>query len=165
VALAHHNVHRANHSSPAATWNTTLASIALEIANSCNYAHNTAAGGGGYGQNIAAGAPANQVTNVISDLFYNGEVNYFNGLYGAANPDMTNFAKWGHFSQIVWKASTSVGCATVDCSARGLGNVGSNVPPYFTVCNYYPAGNMGGAYGANIGSPLKRATVVGTDSV
>lgn len=58
-----------------------------------------------------------------------------------------------------------MGCATVDCSASGLGGVGSNVPPYFTVCNYFPAGNMGGGYGANIGQSLNKPTVVGTDSV
>jgi len=28
--------------------------------------------------------------------------------------------------------------------------VGSDVAPYFTVCNYYPPGNMGGEYGDNI---------------
>lgn len=68
-------------------------------------------------------------------MFYNGEVSWFDGLYGAANPDMTNFEHWGHFSQIVWKASTHVGCATQYCSG-GLANVGSDVSPYFTVCNY-----------------------------
>jgi hypothetical protein len=43
-------------------------------------------------------------------------------------------------TQIVWKETTSVGCATVDCSASGLANTGGNVAPYFTVCNYYGAG-------------------------
>ena len=68
------------------------------------------------------------------------------------NPDMTNFEKWGHFSQIVWAASTSVGCATFDCNAQGLANVASDTPKYFTVCNYYPEGNMGGQY-HNVGAP------------
>lgn len=39
--LNHHNVHRANHSASDVTWDDTLASTALEIANSCMYAHNT----------------------------------------------------------------------------------------------------------------------------
>ncbi|TKA54733.1 hypothetical protein B0A49_12010, partial [Cryomyces minteri] len=99
------------------------------------------------------------ISAVITNLFYNGEVNYFNGLYGQANPDMTNFEKWGHFSQIVWKNTGSVGCATQDCSASGLANVGSNVAPFFTVCNYKAPGNYGGEYANNIGNSLNRATV------
>ena len=96
--------------------------------------------GGGYGQNIAAGAPASNISAVITDSFYNGEVNYFNGLYGEANPDMTEFEHWGHFSQIVWKATGSVGCAVQNCTSQGLGNVGADVAPFFTVCNYKGAG-------------------------
>lgn len=48
---------------------------------------------------------------------------------------MSLFEKWGHFSQIVWKGTTHVGCYTAHCP-NGLGNVGSDVSPYFTVCNY-----------------------------
>jgi hypothetical protein len=71
-------------------------------------------------------------------MFYNNEVNLFNGLYGQASPDMSNFEKWGHFSQIVWKNTERFGCYTQYCP--GLANVGSNVSPYFTVCNYAPPG-------------------------
>lgn len=98
--------------------------------------------GGGYGQNIAAGVEGSNVSAVITDLFYNGEVGYYDGMYGMADPDMTNFELWGHFSQIVWKGTNKVGCATSHCP-NGLGNVGSNVSPYFTVCNYGPPGNYG----------------------
>jgi hypothetical protein len=66
-------------------------------------------------------------------------------MYGQATPsniDTDAFDKWGHFSQIIWADTTDVGCATVDCTSQGLGNVGSNVPPFFTVCNYYPAGKI-----------------------
>ena len=55
-------------------------------------------------------------------------------------PDVSTLNQWGHFSQIVWKGSSSVGCYTADCSATGLGNTGGGIPPYFTVCNYSPAG-------------------------
>ncbi|KAF7845837.1 hypothetical protein BT93_L0395 [Corymbia citriodora subsp. variegata] len=165
LVLAHHNVHRANHSATDVIWSANLAAIALSIAETCVYEHNTTAGGGGYGQNIAAGVEASGIGEVISDLFYNGEVNYFVGLYGEASPDMTNFEHWGHFSQIVWKATTTVGCATYDCSSSGLANVGSDVSPYFTVCNYEGPGNVGGEYGANIGSPLDYATVTGEETV
>ena len=102
--------------------------------------------GGGYGQNIAAGIPSGEVSSVITDLFYNNEVDNFRGLYGQATPininDNAAFDGWGHFSQIVWKSTAKVGCATYDCSSSTLANVGDNVPPYFTVCNYLPAGKL-----------------------
>jgi hypothetical protein len=92
--------------------------------------------GGGYGQNIAAGVKADNVSAVITELFYN-----------------SNFHVWGHMTQIVWTNTTSVGCATVDCSATGLANTGGNVSPYFTVCNYYPPGNYEGEYANSVLAP------------
>lgn len=95
-------------------------------------------GGGGYGQNIGYGVDASNIGEMITNLMYNDEIEYFSGLYGEANPDMTNFEKWGHFSQIVWKGTTQVGCYTTVCSSLGNVDGESNVP--FTVCNYSPAG-------------------------
>lgn len=40
VVLYQHNIHRANHSATDLVWNSTLASIALEIAQTCIYEHN-----------------------------------------------------------------------------------------------------------------------------
>lgn len=137
--LVSHNVHRANHSASNLVWDNALASTAAKIALTCVYAHNTTTDGGGYGQNIAAGLAADNITAIITELFYNSEVSYFNGLYGQAQPDMSNFGKWGHFSQIVWKGTSKVGCATQYCP-NGLANVGPYTPPYFTVCNYGPPG-------------------------
>ena len=144
--MNHHNYHRANHTAPDVTWNSTLASIAKDIAASCTYAHNTAAGGGGYGQNIAAGADITKISDVITSQFYNNEVTSFtsNNLYNQAQPDMTDFENWGHFTQVVWKDTTSVGCYTMDCSSSGLSGLGgaTDIEPYFTVCNYYPPGKI-----------------------
>ncbi|GAB7365012.1 hypothetical protein MBLNU230_g5794t1 [Neophaeotheca triangularis] len=159
IATYHHNLHRANHSADPLEWDSELADCAAEIASSCVYAHNVEARGGGYGQNIAAGVEAGNVSAVITDLFYNGEVNLFEGLYNQDNPDMSNFEEWGHFSQIVWKGTTKLGCATHDCSGQGLANVGSTVSPYFTVCNYKSPGNYAGEYADNVGEPLEKATV------
>jgi len=166
--LDHHNIHRANNSAGTVTWDGNLANIALEIANSCNYAHNVQAGGGGYGQNIAAGAPADNITSIITELFYNGEIGNFAGLYGQATPDNINddaaFDGYGHYTQIVWKGTTAVGCATVDCTGKGngpngLGNVASDVTPVFTVCNYSPPGNYLGEFADNVGEPLGNPTI------
>lgn len=144
--LNHHNVHRHNNSVGSLSWDGSLASIALEIAKSCVYAHNLSAGGGSssYGQNIAAGVPADNITFVITDSFYNAEIMNFEGLYGQSTPSNINdeqaFGSYGHYTQVVWAGTTAVGCATVDCTSQGLTNTGSDVAPYFTVCNYFPPG-------------------------
>lgn len=162
AAVLHHNLHRANHSAPDLTWDDKLASIAASIAGTCVWKHNVTAGGGGYGQNIAAGSTSANISSVITDGWYNGEVNAFNGLYGQASPSTANFESWGHFSQVVWKDTTTVGCATVDCTnqAGGLQNLDCPLcAQIFTVCNYGPPGNYANEYGANIGSSLGQATV------
>lgn len=163
IVVYHHNIHRRNHTdTPDMTWHAEAAAAAAEIASTCVYKH----AGTGYGQNIAAGVTKDNIGQVISDLFYNGEAELFErlDLYGT-EPDTSNeavqFEKWGHFSQMVWKDTLGVGCAVQDCTAQGLANVGSNVPNYFTVCNYYSAGNVGGGYTANIGVPLGLATLTG----
>jgi len=161
--LDHHNIHRQNNSAGALTWDNNLASIAQQIGSSCYYAHNTGAGGGGYGQNIAAGAPADNITSVITDLFYNDEIMNFKDLYGQPTPDNINdesaFNTYGHYTQIVWRDTTTVGCATVDCTSQGLANVGSDVPPYFTVCNYSPPGNYLGEFADNVLEPGDMPTI------
>jgi hypothetical protein len=59
----------------------------------------------------------------------------------------------GHFTQLVWRATTDVGCAAIDC---GYGNVtdnekradtGSNTRAqgWYVVCEYSPAGNVMGS--------------------
>jgi uncharacterized protein YkwD len=41
AVVAHHNAHRANHSAPALSWDSSLADTAYKIASSCVYAHDT----------------------------------------------------------------------------------------------------------------------------
>ncbi|KAI9774850.1 MAG: hypothetical protein M1840_000066 [Geoglossum simile] len=137
-AVNSHNVHRSNHSAGAVSWDTELASIAAQIASSCVFQHDTTTGGGDYGQNIAAGNTPEEITKIVSDGWYNSEVDLYNQ-YGAASPDMSNFEAWGHFSQIVWKDTDRIGCATQQCP-NGVSGAGNNVPPYFTVCNYRKTG-------------------------
>ncbi|KAI9894858.1 MAG: hypothetical protein M1814_000078 [Vezdaea aestivalis] len=158
VALWHHNIHRANHSSPAMSWSDDLAASAMAVAQTCVYQHNTNLMGGGYGQNIAAGAPPADIGNIITDMMYNSEIGLYPG-YGA-EPDMSNFHQWGHFSQIIWAASTQVGCATYKCGV--LANSGSGVDPYFTVCNYKTPGNFGGRYAQNVLAPKGQPTIKAT---
>lgn len=50
----------------------------------------------------------------------------------------------GHFTQVVWKDTTSVGCGRRECDGRG----GS--PGWYVVCEYYPPGNVIGAFEENV---------------
>ncbi|KAK4861637.1 hypothetical protein LT330_003672 [Penicillium expansum] len=150
--LYYHNIHRSEHSASGLTWSEDLAGAAQTLAARCTYAHDTSitSASGDYGQNIAYGVEAALVgEQVIGEMMYTDEAPYFANLYGEANPDMSNFEKWGHFTQIVWKATTEVGCATVSCS--DLGNVGGPAP--FTVCNYGTPGNYAGEYADNVLKP------------
>ena len=91
-------------------------------------------------------------------MFYNNETEYYPQPYGQEAPDSSAFESWGHFSQIVWSRTSSVGCYTYDCSPAGqpttqdcnasgqpyLANTKcgptGGTPAVFTVCNYYPEG-------------------------
>ncbi|KIW87842.1 uncharacterized protein Z519_11426 [Cladophialophora bantiana CBS 173.52] len=154
--LQAHNVHRRNHSAADLTWSDNLATIAAQIAASCVYAHNTAAGGGGYGQNIGAGYTTTQVPAMIGNDMYNKEMPNYPLPYEVDNVDTSKFDSWGHFSQIVWKRTQQVGCATQFCPD---GVVNADFTQYFTVCNYYPPGNIQGAY-SNVGAPLGQPLTV-----
>ncbi|KAJ5204400.1 uncharacterized protein N7498_005279 [Penicillium cinerascens] len=158
AVLYNHNIHRSNHSAPSVDWDSSLESSARTLASRCVYHHDTSIDGGGYGQNIGYGVEANEIGVMITNLMYNGEIGYFPTPYGASQPSMSDFEKWGHFSQIVWKGTTHVGCATVMCN--DLGNVDSSSSLPFTVCNYSPAGNYEGEYGENVLAPLGYKTYV-----
>ncbi len=93
---------------------------------------------------------------MITNGMYNDEAAAYEGLYGQDNPDTNNFHAWGHFSQIVWRNTQQVGCATVQCAS--LANDNSGARPYFTVCDYAPPGNFGGQY-TNVGTRLGKPTV------
>ncbi|PWY77420.1 PR-1-like protein [Aspergillus heteromorphus CBS 117.55] len=158
TVLFNHNIHRSNHSASSVEWSADLETSAYALAAKCVYEHDTSIDGGGYGQNIGYGVEASAIGEMITNLMYNDEMGYYTDLYGEADPSMTYFDNWGHFSQIVWKATTHVGCATVTCAS--LGNVDAAEALPFTVCNYSPAGNYEGEYGTNVGEPLGQAVYV-----
>lgn len=50
--------------------------------------------------------------------------------------------KTGHFTQLVWQNTTSVGCANVACDGDLKGD--------FLVCEYWPRGNVKGQFSENV---------------
>ncbi|KAI2614972.1 PR-1-like protein [Hypoxylon sp. NC1633] len=167
MAVYRHNLHRSNHSAPEITWSDKLAGYASNTAATCHFAHDMDQGGGGYGQNIASwglSSGASKLGDVgalkmaITDFWYNGEFhNFLPEFYGEATPsNTTDFEKWGHFTQLLWKASNEVGCASQYCES---GTMYSGFDSWFTVCNYGPQGNVGGAYGDNVLRPLGKSVM------
>ncbi|UKZ95012.1 uncharacterized protein TrAFT101_009861 [Trichoderma asperellum] len=163
--LNEHNIHRANHSAPALEWDDQLAGFAQITASGCVFAHDMTEGGGAvsYGQNLASFGSSGDISGQqilsgrrgVTDQWYNDEMENWT-YYGQANPPSgTDLDSWGHFTQVVWKGSTKVGCATVQCPAGSV----LSLPSWYTVCNYGPPGNFGGEYGDNVLKPLGQPPV------
>lgn len=70
----------------------------------------------------------------ITDGWYNNEIENYNPYYGMDTPT-GDLEAYGHATQIIWKESKTVGCATFDCRGAQLGM-------WFTVCNYFPFGKF-----------------------
>lgn len=166
AALYHHNVHRSNHSAPAMTWNDKIAASAQEAADSCVFKHQMDINGGGYGQNLAMWGTSNNagalgedgaIARAASNMWYGGEFASYASFFGK-EPSMGNFGDWGHLSQLLWADSTGLGCAVKLCKKGSP--MSASMDAWYMVCNYYPAGNVGGRYAANVKAPLGKAPVI-----
>jgi hypothetical protein len=72
---------------------------------------------------------------------------------GACNTNIVPMC--GHYTQVVWADSLTLGCGAADCSAGGLS--GSSLPntfggPQLLVCNYAPPGNVGAEKPYSVGA-------------
>ncbi|KAK4689422.1 glioma pathogenesis-related protein 2, partial [Tremellales sp. Uapishka_1] len=129
--LALHNNFRAEYGAGTVTWNDTLAAFARKAAGTCNYGHT----GGPYGENIAAGVGGGyDITDGFNDWAENEAP-----LYNYSAPGYQE--KAGHFTQIVWKATTQIGCAMQQC-ADGTIFTGYGQDSEYIVCEYSPPGNV-----------------------
>ncbi|KAL8710593.1 MAG: hypothetical protein Q9220_004817 [cf. Caloplaca sp. 1 TL-2023] len=128
--LAAHNLYRHQHNASSLTWNTTLATIGAKQAKPCVFAHSH----GATGENLAAGYP--NTTAAVDGWGDEGKKYDFGK---ASFSDST-----GHFTQVVWKASTSVGCGATYCAGK------QNTPGWFLVCEYWPSGNVQTQFKQNV---------------
>ncbi|KDR85172.1 hypothetical protein GALMADRAFT_233836 [Galerina marginata CBS 339.88] len=132
--LSGHNTIRSQHGAAPLTWNNNLASKAQQWANGCKFQHS---GGslGPFGENLAAGTGSYGIAQAIKD--WTDEVSR----YKPSNPTPS------HFTQVVWKASTEVGCAVKTCN--GIFDASFGPAKYF-VCEYSPQGNIIGRFAQNV---------------
>lgn len=119
--LNYHNQYRAKHHAPSLKWNETLATYAQNWSNGCEFKHSH----GLYGENLGYGH--NSWKQLVDD-WYN-EVNDYSYLLPGFS------AATGHFTQLVWKSTTSVGCGVQTCD-----NLFKGAKLY--TCSYSPHGNV-----------------------
>ena len=126
-----HNEKRALHGIQSLAWNDTLAKYAADYASSTFSCNNVKLvhSNGPHGENLAAGYSGGYKP---VDAWYD-EIKQ----YDFSNPGFNEAT--GHFTQLVWKSTSQVGCAKVTCD---------NSWSQYTICEYSNT----------------RGNVVGTDS-
>ena len=115
-------------------WSPALAEIAQAHANQCRYQHSRRPG---VGENIyshTGDTSEYAMRHAVESWAKEGKsYDYDSGRCSAKT--------CGHYTQIVWRASTEVGCAVAVCDRNSP--FGARFPHWtMVVCNYSPAGNV-----------------------
>jgi uncharacterized protein YkwD len=131
--VAAHNAVRAKHCAAPLTWSPKLAAVAQKWADTlrdkgCAFGHS----GGQYGENLAAGTEGVLDPEATVKMWYDEIAKY-------RFPDGGFSMETGHFTQVIWRGTTQVGCGHSQCKGNDI-----------WVCNYDPAGNWDGQYRENV---------------
>ncbi|MEO8553630.1 MAG: CAP domain-containing protein, partial [Kofleriaceae bacterium] len=94
----------------------------------CAFGHS----GGQYGENLAAGTEGVLDPEATVKMWYD-EIEKYKFPNGGFSMET------GHFTQVVWRGTTQVGCGHSTCKGNDI-----------WVCNYDPAGNWEGQYRDNV---------------
>lgn len=124
-----HNKVRALHGSGPLSWDNGPYSYAKNNADNYDCSGILTHTHGQYGENLAAGFKTG--TSALMAWYDEGQTYD----YSSANT-------YDHFTQVVWKDSTKVGCAYKDCTSSGWG--------LYIVCEYDPVGNVIGQNSENV---------------
>jgi uncharacterized protein YkwD len=133
-----HNRARANVSPPAkpalppVRWSDELAASARAWAQRCEFEHNAKSD---YGENLAARTDQADPATVVASWAVEAE-HYDHRRNRCASGEVC-----GHYTQVVWRGSTTIGCAAARCSGGGPFGGGEW---FMWVCNYSPPGNWQG---------------------
>jgi hypothetical protein len=128
--LAAHNAYRAPLGLAPLQWSGQLASQAQDWAE--HLADIGALVHSGYGQNLAMASAGTETLTQLVDLWGSEQANFVYGTF----PDISTTGNWadvGHYSQMIWRATTHVGCGGAEENGRDV-----------LVCDYDPPGNVMG---------------------
>ncbi|KAK7319550.1 hypothetical protein RJT34_04272 [Clitoria ternatea] len=125
--LDEHNKARAEVGVGPLKWNETIAAYALKYAKlmvekNCDVAPSR----GPYGESQALGVEMSGADAVT--LWLSEKPNY------ELKSNKCVFGECSHYTQMVWRNSTDLGCASLKCPTVGV----------FIICNYSPPGNIKG---------------------
>ncbi len=136
-----HNALRSEVGVPALTWSDELAEYAQKWANElalkrgCELEHRPTGENDPwkqlYGENIYWGGGSAQGPGIVDAVNKWGEEKIH---FDIATKNCKEGEVCGHYTQIVWKNTTKVGCAIATCPDGMV----------IVVCNYDPSGNWGG---------------------
>jgi pathogenesis-related protein 1 len=126
-------------------WSDTVAARAQAYADGCVYAHDVnALRALGYGENLAAAAPPGSLTTAQVVGLWASEAPYYH--YDTNTCDAANAANTahtcGHYTQLVWRGTTVVGCGVQACTRNSPFQGFSTWQLW--VCDYAPPGNYVG---------------------
>ncbi|THD22999.1 hypothetical protein D915_006126 [Fasciola hepatica] len=108
-------------------WNNTLERKAYEMSLTCSFEHQDS------GINLYAG------TSLSLDplmIWFDEQKKYPYEPISSSNLEM-----YGHYTQMVWAETTSVGCWRNQCGYFPIPSGSPMYNAYYTVCKYYPPGN------------------------
>lgn len=118
---------------PLMSWSDDAAAVAAAWADGCKFVHNPALSGA-YGENLFAASGGTWTPTAVVESWASEA-----SKYDYANNRCS--ATCGHYTQVVWRASVGVGCASKTCTTNSPFGSGSWV---LWVCDYAPAGNIVG---------------------
>mmetsp|Transcript_25367 Transcript_25367/g.58988 ORF Transcript_25367/g.58988 Transcript_25367/m.58988 type:complete len:378 (-) Transcript_25367:206-1339(-) len=151
-----HNVFRCMHDVPLLHWDDSIAAHADAWASAGVYGHGTQAertlNGVVLGENLAVGYPTRTGVDSVQ-AWYDEITETVGGTPSSCDDKKPNSTEAiCHYTQVVWEASTHIGCG------KGRANVtystGVKESDYW-VCQYSPAGNVGGQFTANVKAAVK----------
>jgi pathogenesis-related protein 1 len=106
---------------------------------------------GAQGQNLYAMGSTDPSPQPVSSVAVTGTQAWLaeESIYDKGPPGFGE--QTGHYTQVVWKASTSLGCA-VHTTPKPVPAAGTTQPYTWTVlaCNYSPAGNVDGEFASQV---------------